>query len=112
MSDSSAARTNLTSNNVTVTNYKLGEGSFRECYQGTYVGGNRNKQSAACKRFKSQYAGMPASNTNYLRKISKLPTRPLLWRKAGTTFVHLARKSWYPVGLFTTRVVDNTWWNL
>mmetsp|Transcript_18567 Transcript_18567/g.45988 ORF Transcript_18567/g.45988 Transcript_18567/m.45988 type:complete len:294 (+) Transcript_18567:211-1092(+) len=56
MSNSSAARTNLTSNNVNVTNYKLGEGAFRECYQGIYVGGNRNKQVAACKRFKSQYA--------------------------------------------------------
>ena len=58
MSNSSAARTNLTSNNVKVTNHKLGEGAFRECYEGIYIGGNRNKQAAACKRFKSQYRSM------------------------------------------------------
>ncbi|CAJ1968337.1 unnamed protein product [Cylindrotheca closterium] len=55
---STAARTNLTSNNVKVTNYKLGEGTFRECFEGIYIGGNRNNQAAACKRFKSQYTSM------------------------------------------------------
>lgn len=54
-SHSSAARTNLTSQDVRISNCKLGEGVFRVCLQGTYVGGNRNQQAAACKRFKPQF---------------------------------------------------------
>jgi Alpha-kinase family len=51
-----AARTNLTSDNVNIhSEVLLGEGSFRKCFAGTYVGGNRNGQEAACKRFKSEY---------------------------------------------------------
>lgn len=53
--NSSAARTNLTSNDVRITNERLGEGSFRVCLRGTFLGGNRNNQDAACKRFKPQY---------------------------------------------------------
>jgi len=52
---SSAARTNLTSTHVTISSNQLGEGAFRIAYEGTYVGGNRNTQEAACKRFKSKY---------------------------------------------------------
>lgn len=56
---SSAARTNLTSNDVQIdTNDKLGEGAFRECFGGTYLGGRRNQQEAACKRFKLKYSAM------------------------------------------------------
>ncbi|KAG7345502.1 alpha-kinase family protein [Nitzschia inconspicua] len=55
---SSAARTNLTSTDVCISSYKLGEGAFRECLEGTYVGGNRNGQEAACKRFKPQFRAM------------------------------------------------------
>lgn len=54
----SAARTNLTSNNASISNRKLGEGTFRVCYEGTYVGGNRNGQEAACKHFKPQFRSM------------------------------------------------------
>jgi hypothetical protein len=55
---SSAARTNLTSQQVSISNNVLGEGAFRVCVEGTYIGGNRNQQEAACKRFKSQYRAM------------------------------------------------------
>ena len=58
MSNSSAARTNLTSNDVRISNYKLGEGAFRVCLEGTFIGGNRNNQEAACKRFKPQFRPM------------------------------------------------------
>eukprot|EP00536_Pseudo-nitzschia_multiseries_P002316 jgi/Psemu1/301322/fgenesh1_kg.30_\ len=34
----------------------LGDGQFRNCYEGTYVGGNRNQQAAACKCFKDKYS--------------------------------------------------------
>jgi hypothetical protein len=54
----SAARTNLTSKEVRITNHQLGVGSFRVCLEGEYVGGNRNGQEAACKRFKPQYRAM------------------------------------------------------
>jgi Alpha-kinase family len=53
-----AARTNLTSGSVTIHSEVLGEGSFRTCLAGTFVGGNRNGQEAACKRFKPQYRHM------------------------------------------------------
>jgi len=58
MSNSSAARTNLSSQDVRISNRKLGEGTFRICHEGTYVGGNRNSQDAACKRFKPQWRAM------------------------------------------------------
>ena len=55
----SAARTNLTSQQVSIhTDDSIGEGSFRVCYRGTYIGGNRNKQEAACKQFKPQFRSM------------------------------------------------------
>ena len=54
----SAARTNLSSKDVRISNYKLGEGAFRVCLEGEFVGGNRNGQEAACKRFKPQYRAM------------------------------------------------------
>jgi Alpha-kinase family len=58
MSHSSAARTNLTSNQVKIGNRKLGEGVFRVCVEGTFIGGRRNQQEAACKRFKPQYRAL------------------------------------------------------
>lgn len=58
MAPKSAARTNLTSNSVAISKHQLGEGSFRICYMGTYRGGNRNQQEAACKKFKSQFIMM------------------------------------------------------
>lgn len=58
MSNSSAARTNLSSHDVRISSQKLGEGTFRVCLAGTYVGGNRNNQEAACKRFKPQWRSM------------------------------------------------------
>jgi hypothetical protein len=58
MSSSSAARTNLTSQDVKISNCRLGEGTFRVCLEGTYRGGNRNAQAAACKRFKPQFRAM------------------------------------------------------
>lgn len=51
----SAARTNLTSNDVRIGNRQIGQGEFRVVLQGHYIGGNRNQQEAACKRFKPQY---------------------------------------------------------
>mmetsp|Transcript_4050 Transcript_4050/g.10276 ORF Transcript_4050/g.10276 Transcript_4050/m.10276 type:complete len:312 (-) Transcript_4050:87-1022(-) len=56
MSNSSAARTNLTSNSVQLNPYQvLGEGSFRIAYAATYIGGNRNSQEAVAKCFKPRY---------------------------------------------------------
>jgi Alpha-kinase family len=55
---SSAARTNLTSNDVRIESTELGRGAFRVCLAGTFVGGNRNGQEAACKRFKPQFRAM------------------------------------------------------
>jgi hypothetical protein len=52
MSYPSAARTNLTSHDVAIHSNKIGEGAFRVCLEGTFVGGNRNGQAAVCKRFK------------------------------------------------------------
>lgn len=60
MSNSSAARTNLCSHDVRISSRKLGEGTFRVCLEGTYEGGNRNNQDAACKRFKPQWRSMEA----------------------------------------------------
>lgn len=53
-----AARTNLTSDDVRIGNEELGRGTFRVCLSGTFVGGNRNNQEAACKRFKPQFRPM------------------------------------------------------
>lgn len=58
MSNSSAARTNLSSTDVRISNRNLGEGTFRVCLEGTYIGGNRNNQEAACKRFKPKWRSM------------------------------------------------------
>ena len=55
----SAARTNLTSDNIRIGGRQIGVGEFREVLEGTYIGGNRNQQAAACKRFKPN-----ASNLN------------------------------------------------
>jgi hypothetical protein len=55
---SSAARTNLSSNRVQVFGNELGQGVFRVAYEGKYIGGNRNQQACACKRFKSQFEEM------------------------------------------------------
>ena len=55
-SNSSAARTNLTSNAVRVhENRCVGEGTFRVAFSGTFQGGTRNQQEAVCKKFKSPY---------------------------------------------------------
>jgi len=54
----SAARTNLSSRQVTISRCELGQGTFRVAFEGTYVGGTRNQQEAACKRFKPQFAGL------------------------------------------------------
>jgi Alpha-kinase family len=55
----SAARTNLSSTTANV-DYStiLGEGEFRIVYAGTFVGGNRNQQEAACKTFKNKYRSL------------------------------------------------------
>uniref|UniRef100_A0A7S2Y4J4 Alpha-type protein kinase domain-containing protein n=1 Tax=Entomoneis paludosa TaxID=265537 RepID=A0A7S2Y4J4_9STRA len=55
---SSAARTNLSSDRVNVSNHILGQGQFRIAYAGTYIGGNRNQQEAVCKTFKSKYRAL------------------------------------------------------
>lgn len=53
---SSAARTNLSSQNVNIDhNDEVGRGTFRIAYAGTYVGGTRNQQEAVCKCFKHVY---------------------------------------------------------
>ena len=51
----SAARTNLSSHDIRIGPRQIGEGEFREVLEGTYLGGNRNQQAAACKRFKKKY---------------------------------------------------------
>lgn len=57
--NSSAARTNLTSDRVRLhSNQKVGTGQFRIAYAGTYIGGNRNAQEAVCKCFRNNYSGL------------------------------------------------------
>jgi hypothetical protein len=59
MAHSSAARTNLSSNNVDIhLKKKVGEGAFRIAYAGTYRGGTRNNQDAVCKRFKDEFRAL------------------------------------------------------
>ena len=58
MASFSAARTNLSSQSVDISDIKLGEGSFRVAYRGTYRGGSRNQQAAACKKFKPQFRSL------------------------------------------------------
>ena len=53
-----AARTNLTSDDVRIQSEVLGKGTFRVCLAGTFVGGTRNGQEAACKRFKPEYRSL------------------------------------------------------
>ena len=61
MAQSSAARTNLTSNSVRIHFDEVeGEGHFRTAYAGTYIGGNRNQQEAVCKSFKHKYKALEA----------------------------------------------------
>lgn len=55
---SSAARTNLSSQQVSISNDVIGTGAFRICLEGTYIGGTRNQQEAACKRFKPEFRQM------------------------------------------------------
>ncbi|EJK65567.1 hypothetical protein THAOC_13554, partial [Thalassiosira oceanica] len=52
---SSAARTNLSSQQVTTDYELIGEGKYRTAYSGTYIGGNRNQQAAVCKCFKDHF---------------------------------------------------------
>lgn len=68
---SSAARTNLSSTSVSVDyNSVLGGGAFRIVYSGTYVGGNRNQQEAACKFFKDQYKNLESEYYQFDFKIA------------------------------------------
>jgi len=51
-----AARTNLTSTSCKVhVGREVGSGTFRDVVEGTYIGGNRNNQAAACKSFKPKF---------------------------------------------------------
>ena len=77
---SSAARTNLTSQQVSISNKTIGEGAFRICVEGTYVGGNRNQQEAACKRFKPQFRSMESEFfANDFRIIDKVVEMAEAW---------------------------------
>ncbi len=50
------SRTNCNSNTVQIKDsLVIGEGAFRVVVAGTFIGGSRNNQEAACKRFKHQY---------------------------------------------------------
>lgn len=52
-----AVRDNLTSKSVDIHRADhIGDGTFRTVTSGTFVGGNRNQQKAACKKFKPIYA--------------------------------------------------------
>lgn len=61
MSYMNAARTNLSSHDIRIGPRQIGEGEFREVLEGTYIGGSRNQQAAACKRFKAQYRHLSQS---------------------------------------------------
>jgi len=73
-----AARTNLTSDRVKILSHVIGEGSFRTCLAGIYVGGNRNGQHAACKRFKRQFRNLEdeffAYDFKVLEKVAMIAT--------------------------------------
>lgn len=71
MAYSTAARTNLSSTTVTVDySTVLGEGEFRIVYLGTFVGGNRNQQEAACKTFNYRYRDLEEEYYQYDFKIA------------------------------------------
>lgn len=56
MAGFNAARTNLTSTDCEIHEYEeLGSGTFRDVVEGTFAGGNRNRQRAACKAFKHKF---------------------------------------------------------
>jgi hypothetical protein len=84
MSNSTAARTNLTSNSVRIhTNQTIGEGAFRIAYAGTYIGGNRNNQEAVCKCFKSQYQGL---ETDFFRSDFQTADRAIQYAEEWNEF--------------------------
>lgn len=83
MAQSSAARTNLTSNDVRIGNRKLGEGVFRVCVEGTFIGGNRNNQAAACKRFKPAFRSM---ESEYFAKDFEVADRAILAAEVWNRF--------------------------
>ncbi len=49
------ARTNLSSGAKMHLERRVGDGTFRDVFAGTFVGGTRNNQPAVCKKFKRQY---------------------------------------------------------
>jgi len=53
-----AARTNLSSDGIRIHGDVIGESTFRTCLSGTFSGGTRNGQDAACKRFKPHFRDM------------------------------------------------------
>lgn len=83
MSNSSAARTNLTSKSVNISDNILGVGSFRICVEGTYVGGNRNGQEAACKRFKPHLRQM---EDEFFAKDFQIADRTILYAEGWNAF--------------------------
>jgi len=83
MSNSSAARTNLSSSEVRISNTKLGEGAFRICHAGTYIGGNRNQQEAACKRFKPRWRSM---ETEYFASDFVMADTAIAYAEGWNTF--------------------------
>jgi len=89
-SNSSAARTNLTSQNVTLHhNELLGQGAFRLCYAGTYVGGNRNSQEAVCNCFKNQYKPL---ETDFFRYDYQIADRAIEYAEAWNEFCEVKKE--------------------
>ncbi len=88
-SPSPAARTNLTSKNVNITNNILGIGAFRICVEGTYVGGNRNAQEAACKRFKPQYRQM---EDEFFSKDFQIADRTIQYAEGWNSFCEYGKE--------------------
>lgn len=84
MSNSSAARTNLTSNSVHIhTDRLIGSGSFRLAYAGTYIGGNRNNQEAVCKCFRNQYHGL---ESDFFRSDFRVADRAIQYAEEWNDF--------------------------
>mmetsp|Transcript_9650 Transcript_9650/g.28789 ORF Transcript_9650/g.28789 Transcript_9650/m.28789 type:complete len:269 (+) Transcript_9650:76-882(+) len=104
---SSAARTNLDSKCVRIyTNQFLGEGRFRTCCIGIYVGGNRNQQAAACKCFKPKYRLL---EKELLAMDDKIIKRTIRFAEAWNEVCPAGRKILVSAG-YTTQVLGKKYY--
>jgi hypothetical protein len=84
-----AARTNLSSQSVTLHHNILGEGHFRIAFAGTYVGGTRNQQEAVCKRFRDSFGVMEA---DFFRSDFKIADKAIEYAEAWNKICEVGKE--------------------